>query len=67
VQYAAGEYIDELEKYGLLISMARTGNPCENAMMESFFKTLKQEGIQLWEYETFQDVVTRHPYFLEQV
>ena len=47
--------------------MARTGNPYENAMMESFFKTLKQEEVYLWEYETFQDVVTRLPYFLEEV
>jgi len=35
--------------------MARTGNPYENAMMESFFKTLKH------------DVVTRLPYFIEDV
>jgi len=58
---------DELKKYGFEISMARTGNPYENAMMESFFKTLKQEEVYLWEYETFQDVVTRLPYFLEEV
>jgi transposase InsO family protein len=67
VQYAASEYIDELKKYGFLISMARIGNPYENAMMESFFKTLKNEEVYLWEYETYQDVVTRLPYFLEQV
>jgi transposase InsO family protein len=47
--------------------MARTGNPYENAMMESFFKTLKNEEVYLWEYETYQDVVTRLPYFLEEV
>jgi len=67
VQYASGEYAEELKRYGFLISMARTGNPYENAMMESFFKTLKYEEVQLWEYETFQDVVIRLPYFLEQV
>ncbi len=67
VQYASSEYVDELSRHGFIISMARTGNPYENAMMESFFKTLKQEEVYLWEYETFQDAVTRLPYFLEEV
>ena len=34
---------------------------------ESFFKTLKQEEVYLWQYETFSDVVERIPYFIEQV
>ena len=50
-----------------MISMARTGTPYENAMMESFFKTLKHEEVNLCEYETFQDVVIRLPHFLEEV
>jgi transposase InsO family protein len=67
VQYASGEYVDELKRHGFLISMARPGNPYENATMESFFKTLKHEEVNLCEYETYQDVVTRLPYFLEEV
>jgi len=67
VQYASGEYVDELKSHGFLVSMARAGNPYENAMMESFFKTLKHEEVNLCEYETFQDVITRLPYFLEEV
>jgi transposase InsO family protein len=67
VQYASGEYVDELKSHGFEISMARVGNPYENAMMESFFKTLKHEEVYLCEYETFADVVTRLPYFLEEV
>jgi len=67
VQYASSDYVDELKRHGFEISMARTGNPYENAMMESFFKTLKHEEVNLWEYETFQDVVTRLPYFIEDV
>ena len=47
--------------------MARVGNPYENAMMESFFKTLKYEDVYLCEYETFEDVVARLPYFIEEV
>ncbi len=67
VQYASGEYIEELKSHGLEISMARVGNPYENAMMESFFKTLKHEEVYLCEYETFGDVVARLPYFMEEV
>ena len=43
VQYASAEYVAVLSNYGFIISMARTGNPYENAMMECFFKTLKYE------------------------
>jgi len=36
-------------------------------MMESFFKTLKYEEVYLCQYETFEDVVARLPYFMEEV
>ena len=67
VQYASTEYVDELLRHNFEISMERTGNPYENAMMESFFKTLKYEEVNLCEYETYQDVVARLPYFIEEV
>lgn len=67
VQYASGDYVDELKSHGFLISMARAGNPYENAMMESFFRTLKHEEVNLCEYETFEDVAARLPYFIDEV
>ena len=67
VQYASSEYVDELKGHGFQISMAGAGNPYENARMESFFKTLKYEEVNLCEYETFGDVVARLPYFIEAV
>jgi transposase InsO family protein len=67
VQYASGEYIEELKSHGFEISMARTGNPYENAVIESFFKTLKYEEVYLCEYETFGEVITGLPYFIDEV
>ena len=67
VQYASIEYIEELKRRRFEISMARVGNPYENAQMESFFKTLKYEEVYLWEYRTPADVMERLPNFFEEV
>jgi putative transposase len=44
-QYASAEYRQWLATYGLLPSMSRTGNPYDNAQVESFFSTLKTEAL----------------------
>ena len=67
IQYASTEYTEELKAFGFQISMSRRGNPYDNATMESFFKTLKQEEVYLYEYETINDVTARLPHFLEEV
>jgi hypothetical protein len=36
-------------------------------MMESFFKKLKHEEVYLYGYETYEDVITRLPYFIKRV
>ncbi|MBI3514967.1 MAG: IS3 family transposase [Proteobacteria bacterium] len=45
VQYACGDYIGRLEATGIQPSMSRAGCPYDNAMAESFMKTLKQEEV----------------------
>jgi transposase InsO family protein len=67
VQYAAHEYVDDLNVAGMRISMSRKGNPYDNAWAESFIKTLKYEEVYLWDYKTFEDVTKRIPYFIEEV
>jgi putative transposase len=49
------------------ISMARKGNPYDNAAAESFMKTLKYEEVYLWDYQSVEDVKRRLPYFLQEV
>jgi putative transposase len=67
VQYACGEYVAVLQAAHMKISMSRTGNPYDNAHMESFFKTLKYEEVHLSNYETYNDVTERLPHFIEEV
>lgn len=44
VQYASHEFQHQLQAKGITPSMSRKGNCWDNACMESFFGTLKQEG-----------------------
>ena len=46
VQYACGDYIARLEAHGILPSMSRIACPTDNAMAESFMKTLKTEQVE---------------------
>lgn len=45
VQYASQAFRDRLTREGLAMSMSRKGDPWDNAMMESFFGSLKTEWI----------------------
>jgi transposase InsO family protein len=67
VQYASGEYVAVLEAHGARLSMARVGNPYDNAHMESFMKTLKHEEVHLVEYRDEAHARERIGTFLEEV
>lgn len=67
VQYASRRYRERLAEAGLRGSMSRTGNPYDNAQVESFIKTLKHEEVYLHDYNTLQDAIERLPHFLEEV
>jgi len=67
VQYASADYTERLKAASFRISMARKGNPYDNAKAESFFKTLKAEEVYLSEYRDLAEVRERIPYFLETV
>ncbi len=67
IQYCSYEYVELLESCKIKISMTAKASPYENATIESFFRTLKVEEVYLWEYEIYQDVIDRIPYFIEDV
>jgi transposase InsO family protein len=46
-QYAAHDYQALLARHSITLSMSRTGNCYDNAVMESFFRTLKAECVDL--------------------
>jgi transposase InsO family protein len=49
-QYASGRYQRSLEHAGITVSMSRRGNCLDNAVVESFFGTLKQELVHREEW-----------------
>jgi len=56
-----------LNERGIRISMSRRGNPYDNAKAESFMKTLKNEEVYLYEYESLTEAIERISQFLEEV
>jgi putative transposase len=46
-QYTSADYTSRLAHHGIRLSMSRTGNCYDNAVMESFFRTLKAECVSL--------------------
>jgi putative transposase len=67
VQYASREYTALLEAHGITISMSRKGNPYDNAIAESFMKTLKYEQVYREDYEDLREARASIQRFLEQV
>jgi transposase InsO family protein len=51
-QYASNAYQDLLREHGMQCSMSRKGNCWDNAVVESFFHTLKTERVYHKEYKT---------------
>ena len=54
-QYCSMDYQAELKTHGILISMSGRGNRFDNAMVETFFKTLKSELVRRTAFETRAD------------
>ena len=58
VQYACDLYRSLLREHGITCSMSRPGNCYDNAVVESFFGTLKTERVHRTRYRTRQEART---------
>jgi transposase InsO family protein len=67
LQYACGDYITRLETAGIQPSMSRPGCPYDNAMAESFMKTLKAEEVNATTYRNIDHARSAIGEFIEDI
>jgi putative transposase len=67
VQYAAYTYIDLLKEHKIRISMAAVGKAEENGYAERFMRTIKEEEVDLSDYQDFRDASSQISRFIEDV
>lgn len=67
IQYAAGAYTQMLRAAGAEISMADIGEAWQNGYAERLMRTIKEEEVDLSEYECYTDAVSQLGRFLNDV
>lgn len=67
IQYACPAYIEELKAHNIQPSQSRPGCPYDNAMAESFMKTLKQEEINATQYRDIEHLRQAMTEFIDRV
>lgn len=65
-QYACGDYQDVLDEHGIVCSMSRKGDVWDNAVSESFFKSLKVERVNDRDYWTREQATTDISDYIER-
>jgi transposase InsO family protein len=65
VQYAATVYVQLLEKAGVQISMAEVGQAWQNGYAEGVMRTIKEDEVDLSEYQDYWDAYRQMGQFLE--
>ena len=58
IQYACNDFVDLLKQYNCIQSMSRKGNCWDNAVAESFFKTIKVECIDQYLFQSEESLFT---------
>lgn len=64
-EYRSDAYTSAVNLAGMVSSMSRAGTPTDNAYVESFFKTLKNELVHHWKFKTRVECVARIIDYLE--
>jgi transposase InsO family protein len=66
IQYACQEYVAVPARHGIVSSMSRAGFPYDNALCESWMKTLQQEEIYANDYRDQEDLTAHLEEFIER-
>ena len=67
VQYLSSAYIATLQEHGVEISVARRGRPWENGYAERLIRTLKEEEVDINDYQSITEARDRIGHFIRQV
>jgi putative transposase len=67
LQYASDAYVNLLKSHGIQISMAAVGKAEENGYAERFMRTIKEEEVDLSDYQDFNDALHQIGYFIQDV
>jgi putative transposase len=67
VQYAANQYVELLEGHAVQISMAEVGEPTQNGYAERLMRTIKEEEVDLSDYEDYHHAYQQIGQFLDDV
>lgn len=67
LQYAATDYTDLLKQHHIQISMADVGEPTQNGYAERLMRTIKEEEVDLSDYQDYHDAYRQIGRFLEDV
>jgi transposase InsO family protein len=67
LQYAATDYTDLLQQHNIQISMAEVGEPTQNGYAERLMRTIKEEEVDLSDYQDYHDAYRQIGQFLEDV
>jgi putative transposase len=67
LQYAATDYTDLLQQHHIQISMAEVGEPTQNGYAERLMRTIKEEEVDLSDYQDYHDAYRQIGRFLEDV
>ena len=65
IEYAAHDYRELVESSGMKRSMSRKGRPIDNAVVESFFHSMKTELVHQARFENEMEAVAHSVEYIE--
>ena len=67
IHYASRSYVELLQSHQIQISMAEVGKPEDNGYAERLIRTIKEEEVELSDYQNFQDAYEQIGHFIDDV